>query len=152
MDYITNKDEKLCLDVCSAITDKYGSNTVALKYPQLERVVAMVISTTGYVGNGGFRYLFSSDLPGDQGFILTMDAFRQIKCNTAADTIKAALNCFPNGIPQQDLKTREKYLKSLPEDIFNPYNTIFWKEDENIIANLATFIKVNNLDKLLGNI
>ena len=58
-------DFALCNGKWRAITDRYGDSAKATDFSEDERTVVLVWTVLGIVDNGGFRYLISSELPGD---------------------------------------------------------------------------------------
>lgn len=140
-----NLDFELCTRTCRKILDQNSEDSLATNYPEKERVVVIVVTVAGIIDNGGFHSLFSSTLPGDPQYLYTIEAFKQIGCSKALDSIKKALSLFPNSSPPEDDKLRIKLYEKHPEKLRDRIDSKFWKEHDNITKCLANYIRANNL-------
>src|SRR5262245_57944449 len=89
------EDINLCDRLFVRICEVHGNGADASSLSEEERTVYLVWGTLGVVGNGGFRYLFESDVPGDPDYALTRKAFETIGCREAAGALSQALAAFP---------------------------------------------------------
>src|SRR6266446_5604755 len=89
-------DSALCNGLFSRILEHHGDDIDPSAIPEEERVVLLVWHVSGIIGNGGFRYLFEGDLPGDPHYALTAEAFRITGCKKAAEAVAKTLAMFPN--------------------------------------------------------
>src|SRR5262245_63775631 len=107
---MSNEQRQADWDLCDVTwrraTDRYGDTAVATDFSPTDRVVVLVWTAYGIVENGGFEYLFSSDLPGDPTYQLTLDAFRTIGSVAAASALEDALAAFPTGTPPTEVDER----------------------------------------------
>ncbi|RJQ40002.1 MAG: DUF4375 domain-containing protein [Nitrospiraceae bacterium] len=140
-----NLDSELCMRTCRKILDKNSEANLATDYPEKERVVIIVVTVAGIIDNGGFHSLFSSVLPGDPQYIHTMEAFKQIGCSKALDSIKEALSLFSNANPPDDDKLRIKLYEKNPKKLRDKIDSKFWKEYDNVSKCLANYIRTNKL-------
>jgi hypothetical protein len=141
-DYKGHEDDfNLCIKVWRSITNRYGDNASATDFNMEERVVALVVHVEGVIYRGGFEGLFKSKLPGDPFYQLTLDAFEEIGCKEAKETLTEALDLFPNAKPPKDDEKRMKQYLTYSENVRNPINSKFWRSHENIYKCLANYIR-----------
>jgi len=135
-----NSDWDLCNSTWRSITEKYGDAAEASDFAPAERVVVLVWTVAGIIGNGGFEYLFSSDLTGDSGCRMSLDAFKTIKAIEAEKAFKDALEVFPGDtIPAEE--ERLTIFKLHPESARDELAARFFTAEEEIVACLAQFIR-----------
>ena len=68
-----NDSFTICNNTWKNIINKYGEAAIATDFNESERVIALVWTVTGIIGNGGFEYLFSSNLPSDENYKYTLN-------------------------------------------------------------------------------
>jgi hypothetical protein len=102
-----------------------------------------VWTVTGIIGNGGFKYLFSSPLPGDDDYAFTIEAFNRIGCIKVAETIKDAVALLNNRLFADEHGWLPEIKKEEMRDFFD---FEFWEEDDNITTCLADYIREIGLD------
>lgn len=138
-------DCKQAWDLCQAtwksIVDRYGDGAKATDYAPREWVVVAVWTVSGIVGNGGFEYLFESQLPADPDYQLSLDAFRAIGCKDALAAFEGALRLFPGGIVPHDGEERARVFVASPEEVRTALARRFWDAADAVVANLADFIR-----------
>lgn len=97
-------------------------------YKELERVggdpakldtslqtVAVIYTVQALIDNGGFRYLFESDLPFTPPYSLFSEAYRRIGVSTAADLLDRAVAIFPFESPHEFEQKRNEFMDSLED-------------------------------------
>jgi hypothetical protein len=141
-------DFELCCKVCHHLTRFYGEKTPASQYPSAERTVVLVWTAAGIIENGGFRYFFSSVLPGDPDYSLTIKAFSDIGARNAADVIRRAICLFPDCIPRSSATERVECFDNQPEMLKSGLDIEFSGELDNVTISLASYIRKNRLDEL----
>ncbi|WP_419191821.1 DMP19 family protein [Engelhardtia mirabilis] len=70
------------------------------------RTIAIVYAAQGVIDNGGLRYLFEADWPGQPPYSLLSDAYRNIGAAREAQAIDAATALFDFADPQTDSDRR----------------------------------------------
>jgi hypothetical protein len=142
---VTSKADKHAWDLCQAtwksIVDRYGESAMATDFTPRERVVVAVWTVSGIVGNGGFEYLFGSELPGDPDYQLSLDAFRAIGCDEAVAAFEGALCLFPGGVVPHDDEERATAFATNPEHLRTALASRFWATDDIMVTKLAAFIR-----------
>jgi hypothetical protein len=141
-------------DLCSGTYESIISHTqkpspLATDFSEEERIVILVWYAMGVIDNGGFHYLFESALPGDPYYHFTLEAYKQIGCDSAVEAFEQALGLFPNRKPPTDDQQRIQQYEICPEDIRNAIDSRFWRGHNDIVKNLAKYIRAN-FEKLGG--
>jgi hypothetical protein len=131
---------ELCNSAWRGIVDQHGDAARATDFAAHERVVVLVWTVMGIVDNGGFEYLFSSELPGDPGYRLSLAALRTIRCHGAADALEDALRVFPGGQAPLDDATRKAMFDAHPEEERRRLASRFWQAHDAIVMKLAAYI------------
>jgi len=134
---IIKSDFDICNDEWKRIVSNYHDKISALDLTGYEQIVMLVWLVTGIVENGGFNYLFESDLPGDEDLSLTVGAFYAIGCTEVGSLITSLLNRMGE-LGTADTKL-EKYL-CLPQAERDDIDAAFWSEITDINKNLSKFI------------
>jgi hypothetical protein len=67
------------------------------------QIVVVITHAQGIIDNGGFRYLFENDLPGNLKYDVLSDAYRQIGAVKAGDLLDLAVGLFPFDNPHLSL-------------------------------------------------
>lgn len=135
-------DFELCNCSWKRIVENHGNNPTAKDFNEYEQVIVMVWTLTGIIENGGFRYLFESELPGDIDFILSMKALGIIGCNEAEKILSEIIDRLQK-VGDSRVSNSKKY-EEISEDEQNRFDSRFWAEIDNINKQLAGFIRRNN--------
>jgi len=85
------------------------------KLPAPLQIVVLITHAQRVIDNGGFRYLFENDMPGNLKYSVLSDAYRQIGAAKAADLLDLAVGLFPFDNPHLSLEKRNDYMDSLDE-------------------------------------
>ena len=97
-------DFRLCNSMYeSIISHSEKVSPPATNFSEEERAVILVWYVMGVIDNGGFHYLFESALPGDPYYHFTLEAYKQIGCDSAVEAFEQALE---NAKPSLEVKTR----------------------------------------------
>lgn len=140
---MSSESSNLCNDTFSAVLKHYGDSFDPSKVPAPHRTVACIMQAHGIIGNGGFRYLFEGDFPGDSGFALTRQAYADIDAQGAIEAFNEAFSAFPNGVPPKDLAEREKlYLAKYP-GFLTPVDQKYFAASPEVEEKLAAYIRAN---------
>jgi hypothetical protein len=125
----------------------HGGNDADIRdIPEAARNVLLVDHVEGIIGNGGFRYLFESDYPGDPGYEKIKQAFDAIGCAKASAAFRKAFALFPDGRPPHDANRRMTiYLKSL-KAFPTPEDDTFFSAAADLTAKLAQYIRSHKDD------
>jgi len=132
----------VCNDAWKNIIEKYDKAAILTDFKEDERTIALIWTVTGIVGNGGFEYLFSSNLPGDENYELTLKAFEDIKCDEAVSILNDVRSLFPNGEIPPDPDMRMNFFNRVPEEIRDCLAVRFFNANSAIEDALAKYIKV----------
>ncbi len=100
-------DVTLLVGVCKRVYRERGDSDAA-SWPEHERVAALTTDTPAIVGNGGFSFLFSSNLNSDPSYRLSLSALEAIGAERAARIYCEALQLFPQGVAPSDLERRRE--------------------------------------------
>jgi hypothetical protein len=140
-DFFSLPDWELCCELDMRISVAYGDEIDVSKLTETERTVICVWAATGYIGNGGFRYLFECLFEGDADFELTYEAFVRIKSDAAVAAFRQAFDRFPNGKAPPDPDERlGLYLKGVRRRDLSPHeDDLFYEAD--IDEDLARYIR-----------
>lgn len=140
----TAEDFELCDQVVCASAARHN-NLVDLEHETLEEsTVTLVWHVGGIIGNGGFEFLFGGDFSPDPEYTATIQAFRRIGCNQAADIFEEALRrSFPDRKVPIGADDRLALYYKLPEKEREDLDTRFIRTDKETIRKLATFIREN---------
>jgi hypothetical protein len=140
---MASESSTLCNNTFSAVLKHYGDSFDPSKAPVPHRTVACVMHAHGIIGNGGFRYLFEGDFPGDPGFNLTRQAYADIGAHGAVEAFNEAFAAFPGGVPPEDLAEREKlYLAKYP-GFLAPVDKKYFDASPEVEEKLAAYIRAN---------
>jgi len=80
-----------------------------------DQTILAVSSAQGVIDNGGFRYFFGADWPGQPPYSFFSDAYRRIGAEMAATCLDEALDLFPFADPERHGDLRKEFLGSLPD-------------------------------------
>lgn len=82
------------------------------------RNVALVCCAQGVIDNGGLRYFFENDWPGQPPYVVFADAYRAIGADDLAVAIETAALDFPFPAPERDASARNAFLAQAGEARF----------------------------------
>ena len=132
-------DFALCDRLFVRICEARGNGADASALPDEERTVYLVWGSLGVIGNGGFRYLFETEVRGDPDYRLTRHAFETIGCPEAAEAFSQALASFPNGRPPANQAKRlREYLKGV-QSFPSAADRTFFAAEDSITKSLANW-------------
>jgi hypothetical protein len=134
-------DFELCSLTVKEILKKHKHPILATDLSEEERVILLVWSVTGIIENGGFHYLFESELPGDPEYRLTVEAFKLIGCEEAMQAIEQALCLFSNCKPPLDENARINQYENCSKEIRDIINDKFIRAIDDATARLADYIR-----------
>lgn len=137
-------DFDLCDSTWRRIASGHGDGALAMDFAPQERVVVLVWTLFGIVENGGFEYLFGSDLPGDPGYRLAVAAFRTIGCEEGAGVIEEAIALCPQAA-EGDAQQRKAAFMAHPQEIRTSLATRLWALEEEMMKQLARYIQSTGL-------
>lgn len=80
--------------------------------PWLETVVR-VSSAQGVIDNGGLRYFFGADWPGQPNYGEFVWAYQKIGCTVGAEEIDAAVKSFGFEHPERDVERRLAHMEKI---------------------------------------
>lgn len=134
-------DEPLCDRLFVRLCEVHGNGADVRTLSDAERVVYCVWGAVGVIGNGGFRYLFESDLPGDPHFTVTRDCFEAIGCWEASAAFGQAFAAFADGRPPADPGERVRlYLRRHRAFLAEP-DRAFHAAEQAVVRNLANWVR-----------
>ena len=135
------RDWDLCNATWKGLVDRRGENPRATDFTPGEFVVVAVWTVFGIVRNGGFECLFSSDLPGDPGYKLALEAFRTLGCESALASFEGALSGFPGGVIPEDDAERKRLFMASSEEVRAALAAQFWNAEAEIVSKCAAYIR-----------
>lgn len=80
-----------------------------------DQIVLAVTSAQSVIDNGGFRYFFENDWPGQPPYSFFSAAYRMIGAEMPAECIDRAVALFPFAQPEQHEEKRRRFLQALPD-------------------------------------
>ena len=75
------------------------------------RTVAVIYSAQGVIDNGGLRYFFENDWPGQPPYSAFSEAYRAIGASPEARAIEAGAAMFPFPTPEREETRRRRLLQ-----------------------------------------
>jgi hypothetical protein len=109
----------------------------------IERVVLLVWSASGIIGNGGFRYFFECGLP----LRATAEAYSRIGVEEAATILFRLLDLFPCQRVPDDWDERTTFVDQLCDrhrDLFDRCERDYYATDSLMERQLAGWIRVHD--------
>lgn len=100
-------------DIAFEQLDQAGGDP--LKLPEVLQTVVIVFSAQGIIDNGGFRYFFESDFPGNPPYEVVSSAYRRISADAAAECIERAVAMFPLVQPHRQVAERNDFMDSIDD-------------------------------------
>jgi hypothetical protein len=144
-------DEKTPLDRASeysfAALAAAGGDIMKVSVPL--QTIIVIYSAQGMIDNGGFRYFFENDWPGNPPYSFFADAYRRIGAHDAAKALDEAVALFPFSDPHREAKRRNETLRQYDPKQSDPFdelsegvcgNESIWQRLEQfVIANAPAF-------------
>jgi hypothetical protein len=107
----------------------------------VERVVELVWTSLGLVGNSGFRCYFESDVNNDPGCVSTMAAYKEIGAARSHLAFVYAAECFPSGKIPDDVAQRLRVVSSIPSGRFTYADSLYQESINEVVTCLAGYIR-----------
>ncbi|RYZ04398.1 MAG: DUF4375 domain-containing protein [Myxococcales bacterium] len=136
-------DSKLCLGVFERLRETRDESVSAAAWPEHERVVALAIETSAIIGNGGFSFLFGSELAVDPTYLLSLRALDAVKAEAAARAYRDALELFPKGSVPADLEHRRRAIEELDEAQLAEIDRRFLYAQDELYGDVAAYIRAH---------
>jgi hypothetical protein len=113
--------------------------------PPAGRVIVMIWTADGIIGNGGLRYFFESDFPDGTLFTDFITAYAAIGAVDCANALRTALTLFPGGYPQPDLEERNELLDKLDNDKgpLGLLDTVFFQSADENVGLIAAYLRAH---------
>jgi len=144
----TQDDHELCDKLFMRITDRYGNELDVARYRDKERVVMLVLHTSGIIDNGGFQYLFEGNLNGDPHYAKTAAAYNAVGAEKCAEAVAEALALFPDSKPPTDPKARLAAFQATNPAKRQAIDRKFFSDSKEIEKHVAKFVRENRADFL----
>jgi hypothetical protein len=93
--------------------EQLGGNPELL--PSSAQPIAILYTVQAIIDNGGFRYLFESDMPFTPPYSVISNAYRTIGATGPAEALDKAVSLFPFAQPEKDEQARNEFMNSLDE-------------------------------------
>jgi hypothetical protein len=137
-------DVKLLIGVCERVHSERGDSDGAT-WPEHERIAALATDTPAIIGNGGFSFLFSSDLTSDPSYRLSLNALEAIGAERAAHLYREALQLFPQGVAPSDLERRREAVLAFDPAALESIDHRFFDELGEIERLAAQYVRQNRM-------
>jgi len=137
-------DMALLIGVCQWVYRERGDGDGAT-WPEHERVAALATDTPAIVGNGGFSFLFSSNLNSDPSYRLSLSALEAIGAERAALIYREALQLFPQGLAPSDLERRREAVHGFDSAALESIDRRFFAELRDIKRLAAEYVRHNRV-------
>ncbi len=124
------------MDLAFTELEKVGGELDRLAEPF--RTVAIIASAQGVIDNGGLRFFFEKDWPGQPPYSLFAEAYQEIRATAAADAIDAAAALFAFPEPERSEERRHAVLASATGARIDDLASIM---DDEVWARLAEFVE-----------
>jgi hypothetical protein len=138
---VSRRDSRLCNRTVIGIANQYGEDIDVSDLPEEHRIVLLVDTARGIIGNGGFNYLFEGTFKGDPHYFLTAAAFQAIGCRKAASAFQEALALFPDGKPPTDTEERLQIYRRGTGAQRHRLDCAIWDSGAEIETKLADYIR-----------
>jgi len=102
------------------------------------RTVAIIYSAQGVIDNGGLRYFFESDWPGQPAYVVFAKAYRNIGATAHALAIEEAAKVFEFPNPEREATRRSESLSGAEGDRIDAIDR---KLGEDVWALLAEYAR-----------
>lgn len=136
-------DTKLCLGVLDRVREAQDTEVSAAAWPEHERVVALAIETSAIIGNGGFSFLFASNLTVDPTYLLSLRALDAVGADAATRAYRDALQLFPEGAVPADLERRRQAIDDFDEAELCKIDRRFLHAQDDLYRDVAAYIRAH---------
>ena len=142
--FLEPNDMTLLIGVCQRVHRERGDSDGAT-WPEHERVAALATDTPAIIGNGGFSFLFSSNLNSDPSYRLSLSALEAIGAERAARIYREALQLFAQGVAPSDLERRREAVLGFDEAALESIDHRFFDELRDIKRLAAEYVRHNRV-------
>lgn len=107
-----------------------------------QQIVASILTVQGLLDNGGFAYLFESDLPGDPGYCLSMSAFKEIGAHTSYEAYMAACAMLDQSADGDSARRCDEWsrIRKAKQAEISRLERVIWDNSEKTFRLLAEYI------------
>src|SRR5262245_2387259 len=137
----SGRDLDLCNRLAALIAEQHHDEVRLPALTAAERIVFLVWSTFGIIGNGGFRYLFEHQWEDDPYFAHAAHAYEVIGCREAAEAFQDALDLFPKGRPPANVAKRLKWYLTRISGWPAPNDWRFLNANDDIVRCLSSYVR-----------
>lgn len=106
-------------------------------------LVALAIETSAIIGNGGFSFLFGSNLEVDPTYLLSLRALDAVGADAAASAYRDALALFPNGSVPADLERRREAVSEFDDAELSAIDGRFLLAERDLSGQVAAYIRAH---------
>ena len=100
-------------EIFNRLTTRYGEVEEQLdSLPLSAQIFIRVLAAQGVIDNGGYRYFFGADWPGNPPYSLFIDAYRAIGCGEQARELERVVGTFPFGDPHLHKGKRKWFMRT----------------------------------------
>jgi hypothetical protein len=121
------------------IVRAYGENVRAALLPEPERVVVCIVTSKGILDNGGFDFLFETDLITDPDYQYTRQSYHLIGARQSSSAFDQAWSQYPGAQLPGSPSERLRIWSSVAKDLRRSIDQLFWQDDVSTL--LATYIR-----------
>lgn len=127
------------------IGDRYGHWVDAIQYTPEERVIMLVLRSSGIIDNGGFEYLFAGDVLGDPDYHITAETYKTAGLHRGYEAFQEAFALFPGGQVPHDRANRIQLYHATNQSARDRLNRKLWQDgrDGSREKQLGEFIRKN---------
>jgi hypothetical protein len=134
-------DQKLVWSVFDEIRATRDTDASAAAWPEHERAVALAVETSAIIGNGGFSFLFGSELAVDPTYLLSLRALDAVGADAAAGAYRDALALFPHGSVPADLERRRSAICDFDENELAGVDDRFMDAQRELASQVGAYIR-----------
>ncbi|MGC4089966.1 MAG: DUF4375 domain-containing protein [Polyangiaceae bacterium] len=139
-------DKKLVFGVFDRVLKTREAGSSAAAWPEHESVVALAIETSAIIGNGGFSFLFGSNLEVDPTYLLSLRALDAVGADAAAAAYRDALELFPNGSVPADLDRRRDAVSQFDEAELSAIDDRFFSAQRELTGQVAAYVRAHRAE------
>lgn len=123
---------RIAEDRAFAELEKCGGDVA--KLPHVLRTIVIVCTAQAIIDNGGLQYFFEADFANQPPYSLTIDAYRAIGANDAADALASAVELFPFPDPHLFKDERNRVMDSFKDEEGEPVNSPFEELSDKLVG------------------
>jgi hypothetical protein len=86
------------------------------RLPEIDQTVVAVYGAQGVIDNGGLKFFFENDWPGNPPYSLFVEAYRRVGAVGVAELLDRAIRRFPFAEPHKHQELRLDFMASLDEE------------------------------------